>query len=292
MPARPTVSDSTTLSPPGSVECCELASFVGAGRRVLRYRVVRASLQRHALLYLHGIESHGGWFLPAAQGLAERGCTTYLVDRRGSGLNRDEEEGDAASAAVLLEDVHRFRSHAGLATVVLVGLSWGGKLALAAALDEPQGVRALVLVTPGLVPRIELPWTQKLRLVLSLALGGRARFELPIEPEMFTRTPRFLDYIENDPDRLERVTARFLLASRSLDRRIRARVHALAAPVLLFLAGHDRIVHNERTRALLERLPPGLLRVRSYEHATHSIQFDDTADLVHDVSSFLDEVAC
>ena len=270
----------------------ELDAYEGAGGRRLRYRVIRAEPERHALLYVHGIESHGGWFVPAAEGLAACGCTTYLVDRRGSGLNREPHPGDAASAAELLEDVRRLRSHAGLESVVLVGLSWGGKLALAAALDQPEGVRAVVLVTPGLVPRVDLTWAQRAGVALSLAAGGRARFHVPIEPEMFTKTPRYLDYIEHDPLRLERVTARFLLASRSLDRAIRARIHTLPVPVLLFLAGNDRIIDNGRTRELLDRLPSGLLRVRVYEEATHSIQFEETERLVRDVDRFLEEVPC
>ncbi len=270
----------------------QLAAYTGADGRVLRYRVVRAPRERQALLYLHGIESHGEWFLAAAQALAQRGCTTYLLDRRGSGQNRDVQPGDAPSAGVLLEDVQRFRAHAGLASPVVVGLSWGGKLALAAALDQPAGVRALVLITPGLVPRVDFSPLQKAGVALSLAVGGRARFHLPIEPQMFTRTPRFLDYIERDPLRLQRVTARFLIASRGLDRMIRARVQTLSVPVLLFLAGHDRIIDNARTRALLERLPPGRLRVRVYEHATHSIQFDDLDDLTDDIGSFLEELPC
>jgi pimeloyl-ACP methyl ester carboxylesterase len=270
----------------------ELSSYTAADGRALRYRVVRARPERQALLYLHGIESHGAWFLPAAQALAQSGYTTYLPDRRGSGLNREAAPGDAPSARVLLDDVRRFRSHAELASPVLVGLSWGGKLALAAALDQPEGVRALVLITPGLVPRVDFTPLQKVGVALSLAAGGRARFHVPIEPRMFTRTPRFLEYIEGDPLRLRRVTARFLLASLRLDRMLRARVHTLAAPVLLFLAGHDRIIDNARTRALLERLPPGRLRVRVYEHATHSIQFDDTSDLARDVGDFLRGLPC
>ena len=71
----------------------EVGLYAGADGRELSYRVVRAASERHRLLYLHGIESHGGWFLPAARGLAERGCTTYLVDRRGSGLNRSTKPG-------------------------------------------------------------------------------------------------------------------------------------------------------------------------------------------------------
>lgn len=286
------MSETVVLPPPGVHRRCEIASYAGAGGRVLGYGVLRADPERRALLYLHGIESHGGWFLAAAEALAERGCTTYLLDRRGSGLNRGTQPGDAASAAVLLEDVRRFRAHARLDSVVLVGLSWGGKLALASALEQPEGVRAIVLVTPGLVPRVDYALPERIRIALSLAAGGRARFHVPIEPEMFTRTPRFLEYIVNDPLRLQRVTARFLLASRGLDRRIRAGVQALPAPVLLLLAGHDRIIDNERTRELLERMPRGRLRVRLYESATHSIQFEETARLVGDVEDFLEEVAC
>lgn len=278
------------LAPPGSVVSGELASFEGAGGRPLRYRVLRAPEERHALVYVHGIESHGGWFLPAAQLLSEHGTTTYLVDRRGSGLNRDVEPGDARSAATLLEDLRRFRSHAGLAQPFLAGLSWGGKLALAAALDQP--VRGVVLVTPGLVPRVDLSAPQKLRLLLALAVGGRARFHVPITPEMFTHTPRYLEYIRNDPDRLERVSARFLFASWTLDRSLRARIHVLRAPVLLLLAARDRIVDNERTWALCAKLPDGMLRASVYQQAEHSIQFDHTTELVRDVSSFLEEVAC
>ena len=266
--------------------------YEGAGGERLRYRVIRSSRERHVLLYLHGIESHGGWFLWAARGLAERGCTTYLLDRRGSGLNRGGQpnhDGDAESADVLLEDVRRFRAHEKLDSVVLVGLSWGGKLAVAAALDEPLGVRALVLVTPGLVPQVDLPLRDKVRAIASLAGGGHASIELPISAEMFTRTPRWLNFIEHDPARLKAVTARFLLASRSIDRRLREDGADLNVPVLLLLASEDRIVDNERTLALAEGLCRAGLRVVRYEGASHSIQFDDLKRLVDDVSGFLEE---
>jgi len=286
------VSETVVLSAPGVRARCEIAAFTGAGGRRLRYGVVRARSERRALLYLHGIESHGGWFLAAAEALAERGCTTYLLDRRGSGLNIETEPGHAHSQAVLLEDVRRFRAHAGLDALVLVGLSWGGKLAVAAALDQPEGVCALVLVTPGLVPLVDVSWPQRLGIALSLLVGGRARFHVPIEPAMFTRTPRFLEFIENDPLRLRKVSARFFLATRALDRRIHARVHTLTAPVLLLLAGHDRIVDNGRTSALLGRLPDGRLQVRLYPRATHSIQFEETDRLARDVDRFLEDVSC
>jgi pimeloyl-ACP methyl ester carboxylesterase len=276
------------MLPPGTPGPGIIESFEGAGGRTLRCRVVAAPAPRHHLLYLHGIESHGTWFLPAAWQLMERGCTTWLLDRRGSGLNRDPEPGDAASADVLLEDVLRMRRRIGVPQLSLVGLSWGGKLATAAALDLPAGLASLVLVTPGLKSRVDLGLVTKGALALDLLFGGHKRFSVPIEPQMFTTTPEHLAFIREDPWRLKQVSGRFLMASRALDRRIRDGIARLELPVLLLLAGHDRIVDNDGVAELLA--PVRSLRVRRFEDATHSIQFDQLPEMVTEISSFLDEV--
>ena len=49
------------------------------------------------VLYLHGIQSHPGWFVGLAAALSARGHPVYLVTRRGSGRNRLA-RGHAASA--------------------------------------------------------------------------------------------------------------------------------------------------------------------------------------------------
>ena len=61
------MSDTVVLSAPGVRARCEIGTYTGAGGRELRYGVVRAPDERRVLLYLHGIESHGGWFLAAAE---------------------------------------------------------------------------------------------------------------------------------------------------------------------------------------------------------------------------------
>ena len=263
-------------------------THVGAGGRTLRMQVVEARPARHQLLYLHGIESHGGWFLRAALALRERDCTTFLLDRRGSGLNGGEAPGDAASAAVLLEDVRCARAALGDPVLHLVGLSWGGKLATAVALAEPDRVASLILVTPGLRARVDLTWRQKLAVGLSLLGGGTRRFPVPIVAEMFTREPDLLAFIRNDPLRTTSVTARFLYATRCLDRQIRREIASLKVPVLLFLAGQDQIVDNEAVLRLLAPLDPARLEVRRYEQAMHSIQLEHTDAMVADIAAFLE----
>jgi acylglycerol lipase len=274
-------------SAPSAAPATELHTYEGAGGRRLAFQAVVAENATHHLLYLHGIESHGGWFLPAALQLRERGCTTYLLDRRGSGLNRGVEPGHTASAAVLLEDVRLAREYLGDPPLHLVGLSWGGKLATAVALAQPANVASLILVTPGLCAQVDLSLRQKLAVGFNLLWGGTGHFDVPLTPEMFTHEPQLLDFLRRDPLRLTRVTARFLMASRNLDRRIRKNLPELRAPVLLLLAEDDAIVDNEAVLRLLSRLAPGQMQMWRYENAMHSIQLERTESMVDDIVTFL-----
>lgn len=275
--------------PPGTIDPGRIESFKGSGGRLLYYRVLASRRARHHLLYLHGIESHGAWFLPTAASLRNFGCTTYLLDRRGSGLNMNPSPGDVSSAHVLLEDVRRFRRQLDHVSIHLAGLSWGGKLAAAVALDQPDGLQSLILITPGLRYRTDLSLLTKARVVLSLLTGGRTRFEIPIEPEMFTHTRGFLEFIRQDPWRLQKVTARFLLTSRALDWMIARRIGNLNLPVLVFLAGKDPIIDNQGVSDLLS-VVKDQVRLQLFDEAIHAIQFDQMERMVGEIGTFVEEV--
>jgi len=275
--------------PPGTIDPGRIESFEGSGGRLLRYRVLDAQPARYYLLYLHGIESHSAWFLPAAARLREFGFTTYLLDRRGSGLNMNYLPGDAPSARVMLEDVRRFRRQLGDPKLHLLGLSWGGKLATAVALHQPEELKSLILVTPGLRSRMDLSLLAKANVLLNLLAGGRRRFKLPIEPEMFTNTPRFLDFIRRDPWRLQKVTARFLLTSRALDWIIAKRIANLRLPILLFLAGKDPIIDNQGVADLLSGVR-SQVRLQIFDEAIHAIQFDQMERMIREIVNFVEEI--
>ena len=197
--------------------------------------------------------------------------------------------GDVSSAHVLLEDVRRFRRVLDHVPIHLVGLSWGGKLAAAVAIDQPDGLQSLILITPGLRYLTDLSLAAKARVLLSLLIGGRTRFEIPIEPHMFTQTPRFLDFIRTDPWRLRKVTARFLLTSRALDWMIARKIGNLGLPVLLFLAGKDTIIDNRGVADLLSAVK-NQVRLELFDEAIHAIQFDQMERLVREIGTFVEEV--
>ncbi len=270
-------------------------TYVGSDGAELGFVGYRATAPSHraALVYLHGIESHAGWFDRAARLLAARGYDVFCLDRRGSGINGENRgfpSGHSDSWETLLADVEFFvrplAPH--YETLFVVGLSWGGKLALAYGLTHPEPLDGLVLITPGLRARVDLSVPQKLQVGLASVFHPRATVPTPIEPEMFTTTPRHLEYIRNDPLRLRRASASFFMGSRDLDRWLDRHVAGNEVPTLLFLAGRDRIIDNEGVVEVLERgrEHPRIVR---YEDQTHSIQFDAPERLVGDMDAWLGE---
>jgi alpha-beta hydrolase superfamily lysophospholipase len=100
------------------------------------------------------------------------------------------------------------------------------------------------------------------------------RFPIPLnDPELFTANPRWLAFLRDDPLALHEATARLLIESVRLDGYIRWNAGAVRVPVLLLLAGQDRIIENGRTRALAARFG-GPVEVIEYPEAQHTLEFE------------------
>src|SRR5262245_52593139 len=119
-----------------------------------------------AVLYLHGIQSHAGWYAESARRLQQAGFAVMQPDRRGSGRNADD-RGHARDCRQLIDDARwcgrELCRRTGGSAYHVLGVSWGGKLACALALQEHRAVRGLTLVCPGMYPRVDVSPAQKLR---------------------------------------------------------------------------------------------------------------------------------
>lgn len=250
---------------------------------------------RGGVLYFHGIQSHGLWFEHSARRMVEAGFAVLLPDRRGSGRN-DTERGHAASARILLRDVNDYLDDLHVRTgrdrFHLVGVSWGGKLALAAYHHAPDRIASLTLVAPGLFPDVDIPLSEKIRVGLSALGSGRTTFDIPLDtPDMFTANPERQRFIENDPLRLRQVTASFLFATRELDRKALAVASRHdRCPLKIFLAERDRIINNRKTESFAFGLNWPRTEVVEYDNAHHTLEFEPDpepyfADLVEWLTS-------
>jgi len=239
---------------------------------------------------IHGIVSHGGWYLSTCRHLARLGVEVHAPDRRGSGLNMAA-RGDARHWATWLDDVELYVNALDQQIpTVLIGISWGGKLVAALARRNRLPLAGIVLIGPGLYAQQQPGPLKRSLLRAAVAAGaGRRRVTIPLaDPALFTDTPRWKDYIRDDPFTLRRVTMRFALADLALNAYARAAAEHLTSPTLLMLAGRDRIVDNGRTHRFFERIAAPDKTCIEYPDAGHTLEFEPDPSLyLNDLASWI-----
>ncbi len=278
----------------------ETGTFTGSDGKEIGYvahRPTRLNPRRAAFVYLHGIESHSGWFDLAAGQLARRGYPVFSLDRRGSGINRENRgftSGHVERGVRLVDDVDRavqaVRDSGRFDEVYLIGLSWGGKYVMAYDVAHPDRIDGMVLITPGMKPKVDLTAPQKAAVFVDMVFAPERQHPVPIQTEMFTTDPGQLAYIRNDPLRLHSVSAAFLRESIRMDRMVARSEDREYPPLLLFLAGRDRIIDNEATRELVTRDPDRPVKIIEYPEQTHSIQLDAPDRLARDILRWIDSL--
>jgi alpha-beta hydrolase superfamily lysophospholipase len=254
-----------------------IAFYDAADGRRLAVRVWdSAEPPRARVVFLHGVTSHGGWYARSCQHLASAGYEVHFLDRRGSGLNR-ESPGDVDRWPTWVGDVAAYlEGIRGEAPIVLCGISWGGKLAVAVARREPGLMHGLALICPGLFSPFE-PGLVK-RLALRVPTPDRIErrpVRIPLRrPELFTDTPSWREFVARDPLTLREITWRFAREDRRLTRYARPAAPLLHMPLLLMLAGRDRIVNNRRTIDFFRRAAARKRTLIEYPSARHTLEFE------------------
>lgn len=98
---------------------------------------------------------HGGpgfdhsYLMPGMLDLA-KDHEVIFYDQRGSGLSlKTSLQPDRINLKHFVKDLDDLRKHFGLKKFILVGHSWGGYLAMSYAIEHPEAVSKLVLITPA-----------------------------------------------------------------------------------------------------------------------------------------------
>lgn len=274
-------------------------TFTAGDGYVWRYRRYLATgAARAELVFNHGIQSHGGWYEGSCAELSRAGFNVSFLDRRGSGLN-SEARGDAPSFRRLVDDIAEYLTALPRAVtrddkvarvpVFLGAISWGGKLAVALERRHPGLVDGLILLCPGFLSRIRPSFGQRLWIFITRLFRPRKLFSVPLnDPELFTATPRWLEFLRSDPLRLLQATARLLVESARLDGYLRFVPKYVHTPVLLLVAEQDRIINNAKTRAFVERFAAKDKQVIEYPGAHHTLEFEEPRAFVQDMVNWLE----
>jgi acylglycerol lipase len=248
---------------------------------------------RAAIIFLHGIASHAGWFGETAADLNRQGVAVYGPDRRGSGRSGGP-RGHLDRYGRALDDVEemvRLVSSEHRATpIFLAASSWAAKLAVVYAAQRPGSLSGLLLLGPGLLPRVNLSPTRQLFAVVGHLVAPTARLPIPLTPELYTANPPYVDFIRGDRLRLLEATTRFFWETARLDRqRARASAH-LSLPLLVLQGEDDKMMDVAKTRRWFSRLGVEDKTYVAYPGAGHTLDFEpDRSRYLADMLAWLSD---
>lgn len=268
----------------------------GDGYRWSYRRYPTRAPQKAEIVLIHGIQSHAGWYTHSCTRLAEEGFGVSFLDRRGSGMNQ-EGRGDCPSFRRLLDDIAEYINSLPRTSengkpgerlpLFLGGISWGGKLAIALERRHPGLVDGIVLFCPGFSPKIYPSLGQRLKILFCRLFRPRKLFPIPLnDPEYFTAHPRWQEFLRQDPLRLHHASARLLIESARLDGYLRFVPKYVHVPVLLLLAGQDKIINNTKTKTYVRKFATTDQQIHEYPEAHHTLEFEPDpsvflSDLIH-----------
>ena len=230
-----------------------------------------------AVIFLHGIASHAGWFGETAADLSNRGVAVYAPDRRGSGRSSGP-RGHLTRYQRALDDVEQILQQVATehpaTPVFLAASSWAAKLAVVHAARRPALLSGLLLLGPGLLPRVNLTPVRRARVLVGHLATPTAHLPIPLTPELYTANPPYLDFIRSDPLRLLEATAQFFWETARLDRRRGRDSAKLELPLLLLQGEDDKMMDVAGTRRWFERLDVEDKTYRAYPGAGHTLDFE------------------
>jgi proline-specific peptidase len=165
------VDDSSAIGPRPSADALPIQEqriTVERGDQVWTRRIGGGAAQeRTPLLILHGGPGVPHDYLENLEALASAQQQVVFYDQLGCGRSDQPDDPARWQLPRFVAEVDRVREALGLESVIILGQSWGGMLAIEYALGQPAGLRGLILANSGSSAALWEEETRRLRAQLS-----------------------------------------------------------------------------------------------------------------------------
>lgn len=256
-------------------------------------------VERPTAFLIHGGPGgdHSG-YKSSMGSLTDRMQLVYF-DHRGQGRSARAHP-DTYTMENYVEDMEGLRQHLGLDTIVVIGASFGGMVALAYSVRYPQHVSRLlaVVTTPSyryvarareIVAERGTPEQQE---VVRRALDGEFADEEDMAHFFDVMGPMYS--LTHDPEKAKLARKRGILSPEASnvwlkrhvwDYDVTEQLHAITAPTLVIGARHDWICAPEFSEEIAARIPRAELRM--FENSGHNVMADEPEAFLDVVRGFL-----
>lgn len=265
---------------------------VGASQRITARTWGNASNARAAILLVHGLGAHSGWFEAFASRLQQHNVFVLSYDQVGFGKRRNE---SFTSRQQWLDDVkvsfEYLQGCVGNIPVYVMGNSMGAVVALRAAPQlQPSGIALFSPGFDGHPKTFSIPY--KLKAVALALAAPQTELTLPYTVSDITSSIKVREWLLEDPDRRFSVTAKMGLELLKLTIDTRAQAKVVPCPVFMATAQIEKIVDNSVSNKVFDQLEAPSKKRLHFQESWHDLMFDPFIDqLTGSVAQWMEEVA-
>jgi alpha-beta hydrolase superfamily lysophospholipase len=221
------------------------------GARLALRRAEPEGPPRAVVVLLHGFGDHSGRYAHVADWAVDRGFALWALDQRGHGRSPGP-RGHITRFAQYLADVAALRRRAAAevpAPQVLLGHSLGGLIVLRYLQSAPLGLAGAVVTSPWIATWMRVPvWKLVAARVLADVAPGLG-MATGLDTRLLCSDPAVGAAADRDPLYHQRMTPRAFREFAAAQAAVVAERDRLATPLLMLLAGDDRIVSAAAARA-------------------------------------------
>lgn len=252
--------------------------FKGQEKLELFYQEWREPPENGIVILTHGLAEHSECYDHVAKGVNEMGWSVIGWDMRGHGRSEGK-RGHVSDFQHYVEDlktlVHSVRNEDPSKPIVLFGHSTGGLVTLLAALElSLEEIKGYVLSSPALGFSIKVPYLKDQFARLADKYLPSITLHNEIQYEDLTHDTEFLERYPKDHLRHDKISPRIYLGMLDGFEKVFANIDSYTKPVLLQLAGHDKIVDALKAKEFYERLVNPEKRLEIYADSYHEVYND------------------
>lgn len=232
------------------------------------------------ILILHGWNLSATKFISLKDELIRRGYKVYCPDLPGFGNSKLI--ANSWFLANYIDFVKKFLAENKLSKFILIGHSFGGRIGIKFAAQNPQGLQALVLTgAPGINPVPKF----KIRFFLILARIGKLIFSLPLLSSLKILFRKFLYKIANASDYYN--TNDYMLGTfkNIVKESLIPYLSQINTPTLFLWGREDRMVPLEIAKKMNKLIKNSKLGV--IDNARHGVPWTHPKEFVDEIEKFL-----
>jgi alpha-beta hydrolase superfamily lysophospholipase len=255
------------------------------------YRHYPADSERARVVIAHGLGEHSGRYGNVVERMLMKGISAYVPDHRGHGQS-DGKRGHVLNFVQYLSDLLLSVELAGKnrpegMKLFLLGHSLGGLIALNFAQQYPDRIDGVVASSPALGMAVEVAGVKKALASLMSRIWPEMSMGNELDATKISHDQKVVTAYKSDPLVHDRVSVRFFSEILAAMETAHAKASGLKVPILLQVAGNDKLVNALSSTQFFEKLELEDKTLLVYDGRYHEI-YNEVEDLRRDVFNDLE----